>query len=83
MAKRSIKSLHSTGRVSRKKASAIAKQLRAELDSGAIKIITGKKITRKTTASGRGAIAFRFASTKPRKVAKSRTGRKAARKAAR
>lgn len=36
----------------------VAKQLRAELDSGTIKTLGGKKITRNTTASGRGAIAF-------------------------
>ncbi len=83
VAKRNVKSLHRTGRVSRKKASAVAKRLRAELDSGAIKQVSGKKIATRTTASGRSAIAFHVVSTKSGKSAKARTRRKTARKAAR
>jgi len=85
VAERSVKSLHRTGRVSREKARAVARILRGELESGRIRRLSGKKITRKTTASGRGAIAFHVVepaagSTRP---GHSRSVRKAARKATR
>ena len=83
MAKRAVKSLHRTGRVSRKKASAVAKRLRAELDSGEIKPVSGAKVTRKTTASGRSSISFHVVSAKSSKTRKTKRARKAARKAAR
>lgn len=82
MAKRAVKSLHRTGRVSRKKASAVAKRLREELDSGAIKVVTSGGVRRKATASGRKVISFHVASNSATK-GKSQRPRKAARKAAR
>ncbi len=83
MAKRSVKSLHRTGRVSRKKARVVAKRLLAELDSGAIRQIPGKRIRNSTTASGRGAIAFHVVSPGLGSASKRRPARRAARKAAR
>ena len=71
VAKRSVKSLHSTGRVSRKRASAVAKQLHLELQSGSAVHTSGKRITRKTTASGRGAISFHIDAAKPARARKS------------
>lgn len=83
MAKRSVKSLHRTGRVSRKKARAVAKRLRVELDSGAIKKTPGARIETKTTASGRRAIAFHVVFTRPSGSPKARAARRGTRKAAR
>jgi hypothetical protein len=83
MAKRSVKSLHRTGRVSRKRAKVVARRLRAELASGEIAQISGKRIGRETTASGRSAIAFHVVPTKSGIPPKSRTARKAGRRAVR
>lgn len=62
----------------------MAKGLRAELKAGEIKQTSGKKIARKTTASGRSAIAFHVVkSAKSTGSSHSRPVRKAARKASR
>lgn len=83
MPKRSVKSLHRTGRVSRKRASSVAKVLRDELASGKIQQVSGKNIARKTTASGRSAIAFHIVPQQSKASETSQNTRKAARKAAR
>ncbi len=57
MAKRVIKSLGRTGRVDRKKARAVAKQLHAEIEAGEIEV--PRTLDRSTTASGRAEISFR------------------------
>ena len=80
MGKRAVKSLHRTGRVSRKRASAVAKRLRDELESGEIKRASGAKLRRQTTASGRKAISFHVGAAKP---GKAHPVRKVARKATR
>lgn len=82
VAKRSVKSLHRTGRVSRKKARAVAKQLREDLESGEIKAVTRSKIRPRDTASGRGAISFHVVSVESRKPRRPPRARKAAGKAA-
>jgi hypothetical protein len=80
MSSRSVKSLHRTGRVSRQRASAVAKRLRADLETGKIREVSVTKITRSTTASGRKAIAFHIVSLDGHAP---KTGRKTAGKAAR
>jgi hypothetical protein len=57
MAKHQIKTLGKSGRVSRSKARAVAKSLKARFASS--KKATPKTITGKQTASGQGLIAFR------------------------
>jgi hypothetical protein len=83
MAKRVVKSLHRTGRVSREKARAVAKRLRDEIEFGEIKPASGAKIRNSTTASGRSAISFHVVSTQTDRTRKSRSVRKAACKVAR
>ena len=80
MSSRSVKSLHRTGRVSRQRASAVAKRLRADLEAGKIQAVSVKRITRATTASGRKAIAFHIVSLDGHAP---KTGRKTAARAAR
>ena len=83
MAKRAVKSLHRTGRVSRKKARAVAKRLRQEIERGEIKPVSGAEVKRTTTASGRSAISFHVVSTRTDKSLRSQRERRAAGKAAR
>jgi hypothetical protein len=83
VAKRAVKSLHRTGRVSRKRARAVAKRLLDEIESGEIKPASGAKIKNRTTASGRSAISFHVVSSKTDKTRKSQGVRRAACKAAR
>ena len=61
MAKRQIKTLGKSGRVSRTKARAVAKSLKARFASS--KKTAPKTITGKQTASGQGLIAFRVEKT--------------------
>ena len=57
MAKRTVKRLNKTGRVSYRDALTAAKNVRAAMKKeGKLKV--AKKITNKTTATGRGAIKF-------------------------
>lgn len=58
MAKRKIRSLQNTGRISRAKASTSAMTLR-ESGQKTGKYITHKSVTAESTASGRSAISFR------------------------
>lgn len=82
MAKRNVESLHRTGRVSRKKARAVAKELRADLGSGEIKAVTRSKVRPEDTASGRGAISLRVLPTETRQSREPQRARKAAGKPA-
>jgi hypothetical protein len=59
MAKRTVKTLNKTGRITRKKASAAASVLRESLPKPTRKA----KISKTTTASGRAKIAFHVSGT--------------------
>ena len=63
MAATTVKSLHRTGRLSRKKVRAVVAKVRAELDKQPAPRKIGK-LRASDTASGSGAITFRFAKSR-------------------